>query len=985
MRRALIGLMAAVLMATVFAAVALEKSSAPAAAAGYETSTPACGDVEFPTSSPVWGTGSWSVPGVPSDMDVYSNGPSFEGTGADCSSGTTYVNGQSTGEQYQCMELVNRLYLTMGWISATWAGDAGQPMWNDAPSNLVKQGPGSVSYLGPGDIVDVNVSYDGAFKEGHVLVVNSSSDVTSGTVDLVSQNSGAPASGSTPSNSEPIVPGTLSGGSVNVGGGGSGWTYTFIGVIHTPASTSSPSPPSAPSSLSAGGDDLNDVQLTWGQSSGGDGGIAGYDVYRNNRLIGSTSGADSTTFEDTSLVRGTELTYSVASFDSVGDRSAFSPALSVNTVEDDQGSFILNSGDGSTYCRQIGPGPDNQASYLECTVFNGSTWSDSISGLEDWGRDVGWAWVSDQGNPAYCRQVGPGPNNQDSFLECTVFNGSTWSDSDSGLEDWGNDVGAQWVSDQGNPAYCRQIGPGPDNQASYLECTVFNGSTWSDSISGLEDWGRDVGWAWVSDQGNPAYCRQVGPGPNNQDSFLECTVFNGSTWSDSDSGLEDWGNDVGAQWVSDQGNPAYCRQIGPGPDNQASYLECTVFNGSTWSDSISGLEDWGRDVGWAWVSDQGNPAYCRQVGPGPNNQDSFLECTVFNGSTWSDSDSGLEDWGNDVGAQWVSDQGNPAYCRQIGPGPDNQASYLECTVFNGSTWSDSISGLEDWGYGLGSSWLSSASALPPQITSSSASTFTVGEAGSFFVTTTGSPIPLPRESGTLPTGVSFTDSGNGTAALTGTPSPGSGGSYPFTITASNGVGSPAVQDFTLSVDQAPAVTSPNATTFMKGVDGSFTAVATGFPTPMFAETGALPTGVTFASGVLSGIPTVTGTFPIILTASNGIGTNATRAFILTVAAISITTSSLPTGSVYSKSHKVTYSATLAATGGNPPYKWSLASGSTPLPPGLKLSSTGVISGKATAAGIYPFNVQVVDTRTKKSKTTPSTQNTATKALSISIG
>jgi hypothetical protein len=54
--------------------------------------------------------------------------------------------------------------------------------------------------------------------------------------------------------------------------------------------------------------------------------------------------------------------------------------------------------------------------------------------------------------------------------------------------------------------------------------------------------------------------------------------------------------------------------------------------------------------------------------------------------------------------------------------------------------------------------------------------------------------------------------------------------------------------------------------------------------------------------------------------------------------------------VYTKKHKVTYSTKLAATGGNPPYKWSLASESVPLPPGLKLSAKGVISGKATTAG-----------------------------------
>jgi hypothetical protein len=101
--------------------------------------------------------------------------------------------------------------------------------------------------------------------------------------------------------------------------------------------------------------------------------------------------------------------------------------------------------------------------------------------------------------------------------------------------------------------------------------------------------------------------------------------------------------------------------------------------------------------------------------------------------------------------------------------------------------------------------------------------------------------------------------------------------------------------------------------------------------------------------------------------------------------MAVTTTSLPNGSVWSKAQKVVYSTTLSATGGNPPYKWSMAPGSNPLPPGLKLvKSTGVITGKATTPGTYFFTVQVVDTKTPKSKGHPATQNTAAAQLSITI-
>ena len=52
----------------------------------------------------------------------------------------------------------------------------------------------------------------------------------------------------------------------------------------------------------------------------------------------------------------------------------------------------------------------------------------------------------------------------------------------------------------------------------------------------------------------------------------------------------------------------------------------------------------------------------------------------------------------------------------------------------------------------------------------------------------------------MPGGVTFVDNGNGTATLGGTPAAGTAGTYPLVITASNSVGSPANQNFTLTVN-----------------------------------------------------------------------------------------------------------------------------------------------------------------------------------------
>jgi hypothetical protein len=96
-------------------------------------------------------------------------------------------------------------------------------------------------------------------------------------------------------------------------------------------------------------------------------------------------------------------------------------------------------------------------------------------------------------------------------------------------------------------------------------------------------------------------------------------------------------------------------------------------------------------------------------------------------------------------------------------------------------------------------------------------------------------------------------------------------------------------------------------------------------------------------------------------------------------AVSVTSTSLPDGSV-----GVSYDATLSASGGNPPYKWKVVSGS--LPKGLKLNKmTGEISGTPKSAGTSDFTAEVWDTESPKVAKASRVQNTAEIALSISVG
>lgn len=88
------------------------------------------------------------------------------------------------------------------------------------------------------------------------------------------------------------------------------------------------------------------------------------------------------------------------------------------------------------------------------------------------------------------------------------------------------------------------------------------------------------------------------------------------------------------------------------------------------------------------------------------------------------------------------------------------------------------------------------------VTSATSTTFTVGSAGSFTVTGTGTPAPTFTEAGSLPTGVTFNTT---TAVLSGTPAAGTAATYMITFTAHNGVGADASQSFTLTVLPAPII------------------------------------------------------------------------------------------------------------------------------------------------------------------------------------
>ena len=127
---------------------------------------------------------------------------------------------------------------------------------------------------------------------------------------------------------------------------------------------------------------------------------------------------------------------------------------------------------------------------------------------------------------------------------------------------------------------------------------------------------------------------------------------------------------------------------------------------------------------------------------------------------------------------------------------------------------------------------------PAAFTSASSATFTVGAASSFPVTAIGYPTDALAETATLPTGVTFTDNANNTGSLVVSSSAASG-VYNLTFTATNGIGSPATQPFTLTLTNSTAATTttlsdngPNPSAINQPV--SFTVTVSG-GTPISAE------------------------------------------------------------------------------------------------------------------------------------------------------
>ena len=202
----------------------------------------------------------------------------------------------------------------------------------------------------------------------------------------------------------------------------------------------------------------------------------------------------------------------------------------------------------------------------------------------------------------------------------------------------------------------------------------------------------------------------------------------------------------------------------------------------------------------------------------------------------------------------------------------------------------------------------------------------------------------------------------GNGVLSGAPT--ASGSFTFDVRVTDSVGTSASKPFTLVVASSGVIiVSQNPLSPPLALNAAFSlqlVAAGGAPPYQWGIlSGALPTGLSLGfNGVISGSPSVPGTYGFTVQVIDAANSTASRAFTLDVAVapLSIVTPAplsptLPLGGALS--------IDLQAQGGAPPYTWKLASGN--LPPGLALSSAGHLAGNATTPGTYNFEVSVTDT------------------------
>jgi uncharacterized protein (TIGR03437 family) len=239
-----------------------------------------------------------------------------------------------------------------------------------------------------------------------------------------------------------------------------------------------------------------------------------------------------------------------------------------------------------------------------------------------------------------------------------------------------------------------------------------------------------------------------------------------------------------------------------------------------------------------------------------------------------------------------------------------------------------------------------------------------------------SPYTFSLASGsTLPAGLSLNAS---SGVISGAPA--AAGSFSIQVQVTDSAGATPAQPQTLTLNVNPSTLSITSTATLPvafvGIPYQTTLTAMGGAQPYtWATTGNLPAGLSFNSrtGSLSGTLTSAGSsnsFTFTVTLTDAVGTPATQQVQLIAVYVPLIITTQP---LLGASQGYSYSRTLSAAGGQPPYTWQ--SSDLTLIGGLTLSSSGQITGIAQTGGFFMFTGNVTD----------SAGTTVSQVFSLTIG
>ena len=233
---------------------------------------------------------------------------------------------------------------------------------------------------------------------------------------------------------------------------------------------------------------------------------------------------------------------------------------------------------------------------------------------------------------------------------------------------------------------------------------------------------------------------------------------------------------------------------------------------------------------------------------------------------------------------------------------------------------------------------------------------TVGVAYNASIAVSGgtAPYSCTFTSGTLPAGLSLSG-----CVVSGIPT--ATGTSSLTVKANDSANPAATgtgpESITIVAAPALTISSPPSGTVGTVYSGTIPVSGGTAPYTCAITAGSLPAGLSLSGCLITGTPSVAGTTPLTIRATDSsnpaVVSSGPITLVIAPAALAITPGGLPNGTV-----GVSYSATIGVTGGTSPYSCSFTAGT--LPAGLTLGANCLVSGTPTAAGTANLTVKAND-------------------------